>query len=126
MTNVDESEWNDMINNLNKGKAPGVSEISYDLIGKSGEKFLDIFRNLINECLQQTYMPKAQQKAQIYPIPKPDEWKGNINKTRPITLLECGRKMLFKILTNRLNKILATNYNILRNNNFAALPGRST
>ena len=71
-------------------------------------------------------MPRSWLKAQIYPIPKPEFWNWNINKTRPITLLECGRKILFKVLTTRLNRILATNHYILGNNNFAALPGRST
>src|SRR5579859_3393157 len=45
---------------------------------------------------------------------------------RPITLLECPRKLLFKILTNRLTKILGKNRNILEDFNFAALPGSST
>ena len=50
----------------------------------------------------------------------------DLNKTRPITLLECPRKFLMKILTNRISNILINNTNVLGENNFAALPGRST
>ena len=40
--------------------------------------------------------------------------------------MECPRKIMFKILNNRLASILVQNNHILGNNNFAALPGRST
>ena len=62
----------------------------------------------------------------IYPIPKPGDWNLELNKMRPITLLECPRKLYIKILTNRLSKILSYNKNVLKDNNFAALPGKST
>ena len=65
-------------------------------------------------------------KGVIYPIPKPGDWNLNLDKTRPITLLECPRKHLLKILTNRLTKIFTEHWNILEDNNFAALPGKST
>ena len=65
-------------------------------------------------------------KVQIFPILKPEEQKSNINKTRPITLLECPRKIMFKILNNQLSMILVKNIHILGFNNFAALLGKST
>ena len=40
-------------------------------------------------------------KAIVYPIPKPGDWKLNLSKIRLITLLEIPRKILMKILTNR-------------------------
>ena len=86
----------------------------------------DIFQILINETFKQQRIPKEWKKAQIYPIPKPEDWGGNINKTRLITLLEYSRKLIFKILCNRLSKILSENSFILGDNNYAALPGKST
>src|SRR6185436_14553448 len=81
---------------------------------------------LTNSCLLAQTIPLEWKKAQIYPIPKPDEWNWDINKTRPITLLECARKILFKVLTNRLSSALVKNPYILKENNYAALPGKST
>ena len=119
-------EWMTTCSELNKNKAPGITEISYDIIKKSGADMNNIIRELINEIFKQQILPNGWLKAQIFPIPKPVNWGGNINKTRPITLLECPRKIMFKILNNRLANILVQNNYILGNNNFAALPGRST
>jgi Reverse transcriptase (RNA-dependent DNA polymerase) len=47
-------------------------------------------------------------------------------KIRPITLLEIPRKVLMKILTNRLSLKLTGNYDILKDHNYAGLPGKST
>ena len=62
----------------------------------------------------------------VYPIPKPGDWKLNLMKIRPITLLEIPRKVLMKILTNRLSLKLTENYDILKDHNYAGLPGKST
>src|SRR5436190_16889661 len=126
MEDISEEEWDLTLKQLKQGKAPGISEISYDLIKKAGNKMNDIFRILINETFKQQRIPKEWKKAQIYPIPKPEEWGGDINKTRPITLLECPRKIMFKILNNRLSDILVKNSYVLGDNNFAALPRKST
>jgi hypothetical protein len=126
MDDISEEEWDLTLKQLKQGKAPGISEISYDLIKKAGNKMNNIFRVLINETFKQQRIPKEWKKVQIYPIPKPEDWGGDINKTRPITLLECPRKLMFKILCNRLSKILSEHSFILGNNNYAALPGKST
>ena len=126
MKPIQEEEWINTINSMSNNKAPGISEITYDLIKKSSNNWLQLYRELTNQCLLTSKIPKNWKIAQIYPIPKPEEWNWKINKTHPITLLECPRKILFKVLTNRLNNILANNPYILDNNNFAALPGCST
>src|SRR5687768_6514519 len=47
-------------------------------------------------------------------------------KIRPIILLEIPRKVLMKILTNQLSLKLTGNYDILKDHNYAGLPGKST
>ena len=87
---------------------------------------LELLRRFYNVLLITEFLPSNWNKGVIYSIPKPEDWNLELNKTRPITLLECPRKLYMKILTNRLSKILSYNKNVLKDNNFAALPGKST
>ena len=52
-------------------------------------------------------------------------FKHRLSKTRPIILIECVRKLITKILGNRLSCI-CSQYNILRDPNFAGLKNEST
>lgn len=47
-------------------------------------------------------------------------WNQDLNLIHPITLIETGRKILLKILTERLSKIL-TKERIFQGSNYAAL-----
>src|SRR5436190_24077020 len=71
-------------------------------------------------------MPNQWNKAIVYPIPKPGDWELNLAKIRPITLLKIPRKILMKLLTNRLSTKLSVNSNILKDHNYAGLSGKST
>src|ERR1044071_4896846 len=53
------------------------------------------------------------------------ELECDINKTRPIVLLEIFRKIFSKIITNRLSNVLTAN-KVLKENNYAGLPSGST
>src|SRR6266498_1922869 len=69
--------------------------------------------------------PHNGKDAYIYPIPKLSEWHYNLNKTRPITLLDTIHKAVVKVITNRLMTIFVQ-YSILKGYNFATLPHSST
>ena len=53
------------------------------------------------------------------------DWEFDLTKTRPITLLECARKAVVKIIAKRLSNILVK-HNILKGGNHAGLPGSNT
>jgi hypothetical protein len=76
-------------------------------------------------CLSTSSLPHRWNHAFVYPIPKPKPWEYDLNNTRPITLLECPRKALNKLLNCRLSKIIVE-HNILKGLNFAGLPFKST
>ena len=125
MIEINEDEWTDTVKDLPSEKASGISMISYDIIKHIGKEAKKVLIKFYNEIIKNSFMPSAWLKAVIYPIPKLGDWNLDINKTRPITLLECPRKLLMKIITNRLTKILATHKEILGEHNFAALSGKS-
>jgi hypothetical protein len=84
-----------------------------------------IITNLLNNILNYNKLPKQWHEALLYPIPKPEWWNCDINKTRPIVLLETLRKIFTKILNNHLNTFLSTT-KILQPNNQASIQGTST
>ena len=80
---------------------------------------------LFNRCLNTQSIPKQWKCSRIYPISKKSEFDGNLNNTRPISLIEHTKKLYTKILTNRLSQVL-TKHQILNLHNYVALPGNST
>ena len=80
---------------------------------------------LFNRCLTTQSIPKQWKCSRIYPISKKSEFDGNLNNTRPISLIEHTKKLYTKILTNQLSQVL-TSHQILNSHNYVALPGNST
>ena len=126
MEDIGEEEWLDNLRVLSRGKAGGLSKITYEILKESNGEMKELLRKFFNECIRAELMPIDWSKGVIYPIPKLGDWNLNLDKTRPITLLECPRKFFMKILTNRLTKIFTEYWDILGDNNFAALPGKLT
>ena len=86
---INTEEWITTIKNLPKNKAAGPSKITYDIIQWCSGKFLDILQKFYNILLKIGLLPKIWSKGVIYLIPKLGKWNLNLNKTYPITLLEC-------------------------------------
>src|SRR3990170_304732 len=80
---------------------------------------------LICSCFSTLNTPAEWKIAHLYPIPKPTDWECNIEKTRPITLLETMRKAFIKILNSHLSHILEK-HSVLKGNNFVRLLRGST
>ena len=118
-------EWLEVLSEVKKNTAPGLSGIDYTLIRKANLTTQEIFCKFVNLCLQTGEVPDKWKVAQIYLIPKGSDWEFNLNNVRPIALLETFRKCITRVFTKRLSRILVKK-NILKGPNFAGLPGDST
>src|SRR5436853_7306475 len=92
------------IKDLNTGKADELSKITYEIIKFSSCHMKEWLRKFYNEILCIELILMKWNEGVIYLIPKPNDWNLDLNKTRPITLLECTRKLLMKILKQMLSK----------------------
>ncbi|GBC05507.1 hypothetical protein RclHR1_06260013 [Rhizophagus clarus] len=106
------------------GKAPGPSMITYEMLKHLGPAANALLLILICKCFASADIPDLWRQAMVFPIPKPHEWRWQLQNTRPITLLEVIRKSFVKLFYNRLSSILAA-HNVLTGGNFAGLPGRT-
>ena len=107
MNKITEEELDQHLSELPNSKAPGPSGIGYDMFkimqkGTGKDTVLRLFNNTLKTGL----FPDFANNGTIFLLPKEDHWSGNLDKTRPITLLETFRKLLSKILTYRLTKIV--------------------
>src|SRR5271170_6329477 len=116
---------NDSIKNTKNNSAPGHTNIHYLTIKNLGPNSRTLLLQIFNLILITGKILKDWKEGRIYPIPKSKDWQGDINITRPITLLDTSRKIFMKLLNNRLTNAL-TRFNILFPNNWAGLPGGST
>ncbi|GET04391.1 RNA-directed DNA polymerase from mobile element jockey-like [Rhizophagus clarus] len=118
-------EWIDNVKSLPNNKASGPSGISYEMLKNLNEDNQSFLHAFICVCMDLNDIPDEWKKATIFPIPKLKPFFANLTNTRPITLLETPRKAFISLLNRRLSRILKNN-NVLKGNQFAALPGNST
>ncbi|CAB4431671.1 unnamed protein product [Rhizophagus irregularis] len=124
MAHISISELREVILLSPTHKAPGPSSIPYEWFKVLSDTALEFLCELMNRCLDSSDISEDWRLASISPIPKPHEFDALLKNTRPITLLETARKLLVKIVNNRLSNILFTHH-VLQGNNFAGLPGSS-
>ena len=125
MSPPDPDEWWQSITKCSLTSAPGRSGIGYRLIKHLPNDIHIILRAFAGVIFETGYIPQDWKLSQIYPIPKPYEWEFSLEKTRPIILLECLRKLYVRILNTRLGNICLA-HDILQGPNFAGLPGGNT
>lgn len=101
--NITEREIEDIINNMNLKKAPGVDCISADMIQFPHDAEPDGFTILINKIFKFCYFPKAWKRATLIPLMKPGKTdRTNTKNYRPIWLIPVLRKLLEGVLANRI------------------------
>src|SRR5438477_2114461 len=118
-------ERTEVIKELTTKKTADPSQIIYEMLKNLSTKTRERFNNIFHCCLITSIIPKSWKTSNIYPIPKNKDWGAELMNTRLIMLMETTRKCFTKILTNRISTICKEK-NVLREPNFAGLPGEST
>ena len=106
MSPVTKEELEDILRHLPRRKAPGKSGLTNELWIHAGLDCEEAFRLLLNECLRHEDIPTSWKQSLIIPIPKTTEFTGDLDKLRPIALLETSRKVLSAVLTRRLRQVI--------------------
>ncbi|GBB97733.1 hypothetical protein RclHR1_30500002 [Rhizophagus clarus] len=96
--------------------------ITYEMLKHLGPTANTLLLILIYKCFASADISDLWRQAMVFPIPKPHEWRCQLQNTRPITLLEVIWKSFVKLFYNRLSSILAA-HNVLTGGNFAGLSG---
>lgn len=119
-------ELKTLIKSLPNNKSPGPSGIAYDHIKLAVESNItNMIVEMINLTLTTHLIPEDTKLANIILLPKISNWMGQLDKTRPITLLETYRKLVTAIITRRLTNII-DKHDILKGSNFGFRTGKST
>jgi hypothetical protein len=121
---ITSKEFDKAIQILLTNKSPGPSKIPNEMWKKAPSLIKKMLHNLLNECIDQQDTPTDWKRSTIILIPKKETWGGNLKNTRPITLIETGRKLLTRILTSRISKT-CSEYDILKGDNFSVLKNMS-
>lgn len=106
-------------------KASGLTGISYEIIKNLSPIVKQKLTGLLNEVIIRGQMSKDWITSYVTLFSKPKDWEGNLDITRLITLIKTVRKLLTKILTERMTMVIYKT-NTLSPFNFADLPGGST
>lgn len=94
------------IKSAGKNKAPGIDNISLELIIAAGEAGLSWLHRIFNAAWRQQIAPDDWKQAIIVPIWKGKGSKRDCNQYRGISLLSHAGKLYAKILEKRLRPIL--------------------
>src|SRR5271170_2593654 len=84
---------------------PGPNNIPYIILKHLGPNSLTILQKIFNNILSSGNILQDWKAGTIYPIPKTKEWMGDLNITRPITLLNTTRKFFTSILNCRITHL---------------------
>ena len=99
------SDLEDLIKNLDCGKAHGFDEISVRMIKLCEKSIIDPLYIILQNCAEKGVFPECWKKANVIPIHKKNQ-KNLIKNYRPISLLpifgKLFEKMIFKSLYNHL------------------------
>ncbi|KAF8774607.1 putative 115 kDa protein in type-1 like protein [Argiope bruennichi] len=101
------AEIDGVINSLKLNKSPGPDCIQNETLKRIHLMFPCFFSKLFNACLQLSTFPRSWKRANIFLIPKNNDFRGpHLDNLRCISLLPTIGKCLEKLIVNRISWFL--------------------
>ena len=103
---IDEVEL--AVKQMKNYKAPGLDDISSDILKLGGKEIYTQLASLYNQILKERKIPKEWKEAKIILLHKKGD-REDIKNYRPISLLSHSYKIFTRILQNRMKRVLDEN-----------------
>ncbi len=103
-----QSEVEEALNSMKDHKAPGIDEITSDILKQGGEEILQQLTQLFNQISEAQKIPASWKEAKIILLFKKGD-KADVKNYRPISLLSHLYKIFTKIIQNRIKDALDSN-----------------
>lgn len=94
------------IKNFPLKKAPGMDGFPIEFYTTFWAKIYSFFTEVVKSVQKNKNLPETMYQATISVIPKPGKTCESPSDYRPISLINCDKKIITKILNNRLVQIL--------------------
>ncbi|KAG9290937.1 hypothetical protein G9A89_011087 [Geosiphon pyriformis] len=107
-----------VVKKLLDGKVAGLSDILNKLWKHKNAQILSGLLDILNVCLELGTVSLQWRQVWVSMIPKPYDWEETLTNTKPIALVETARKILSKILSNKIS-LACSKFNVLHGNNFS-------
>ena len=102
------SEVQTAINQMKRNKAPGIDQLTTDIIILGGEEVIQEMVTLFNDILKEKRIPKEWKEAKVILLFKKGD-KNEVKNYRPISLLSHMYKIFIRVLNNRIERVLDEN-----------------
>ena len=122
--NINELELFQALNDMAKEKAPGLDGLTVEFYLTFWHVINNDFVDLVNYryCYKKGSLPNSMNKALIRLIFKNKGERCQLNNWRPISLLNVDYKIISKVLTKRLRKLMP---NLINEDQTCGVHGRS-
>ena len=103
-----EDEIENTLKFLKKGKAPGIDNITSDVLKIGGQEVIKALTTIFNDILETQEIPEAWKEAKVIILHKKGDRK-DIKNYRPVSLLSHTYKLFTRAIQNRMEKVLDEN-----------------
>ena len=105
--------------------APGESQVTIDMLAMMDSHGIDTLTSMFNSFLQTKRIPDEMNTALLRLLPKTDQGLSDLDKTRPIALMESVSKLYERVIICRVVKAIDA-HKILDMSQYGALPNAGT
>ena len=103
---VTENEIESAIKDLNKNKSPGPDGLTSEFYQTFQGHLTPILKKVVDQAIERGGIPGEMKLSYITLLPKDEKYRKEVSKYRPVSLLNTDYKVISKMLTLRLRKVM--------------------